>query len=91
MALYKNTTPSEKRYYGVTFKPGETHNVPGYIHAKGMQRVASMPKSTSSTNSTAKSEQKTSSDKKTSVDKKESDDDKNESKTTISKEEKSNG
>lgn len=29
---YKNTSLATKVFYGVTFKPGETHTVPGYIN-----------------------------------------------------------
>ena len=30
--LYKNTSNVTKTFHGVTFKPGEMHNVPGYIY-----------------------------------------------------------
>lgn len=39
MTAYKNTSNSIKTFYGVTFKPGETHEVPGYINAVYMVRV----------------------------------------------------
>lgn len=29
--IYKNTSRSTKTFYGVTFKPGESREVPGYI------------------------------------------------------------
>lgn len=34
--FYKNTSYSEKTFYGVTFKPGETKEVDGYINNKWM-------------------------------------------------------
>lgn len=32
MLAYKNTSFATKTFYGVTFKPGEIHEVPGYIN-----------------------------------------------------------
>lgn len=32
MIRYYNASHVEKCFYGVTFKPGETHEVPGYIN-----------------------------------------------------------
>lgn len=34
--FYKNTSYSNKTFYGVTFKPGETKEVDGYINTKCM-------------------------------------------------------
>lgn len=40
MPNYKNNSSSVKTFYGVEFKPGEVHYVPGYINAKGINRVS---------------------------------------------------
>ena len=37
--FYKNISYSEKTYYGVTFKPGETKEVKDFINHKLMIRV----------------------------------------------------
>lgn len=34
--FYKNVSYSDKTFYGVTFKPGEVAEVPGYINDKQM-------------------------------------------------------
>ncbi len=34
--FYKNLSYSDKTFYGVTFKPGEVAEVPGYINDKQM-------------------------------------------------------
>lgn len=34
--VYKNISNSKKQFYGVTFKPGETKEVPGYVNDKHM-------------------------------------------------------
>lgn len=39
MPNYKNNSSSVKTFYGVEFKPGEVHFVPGYIRAKGIDQV----------------------------------------------------
>lgn len=44
MLVYKNTSNSVKTFYGVQFKPGETHEVPGYINNPRFVRVESKPK-----------------------------------------------
>ena len=36
---YKNYGLVEQEFYGVTFKPGETHEVPGFIAAKNFVAV----------------------------------------------------
>lgn len=36
---YKNVSYSEKTFYGVTFKPGEIKQVPGYINDLHMIKV----------------------------------------------------
>lgn len=36
--FYKNTSTATKTFYGVTFKPGDTKDVPGYINDKGFVR-----------------------------------------------------
>lgn len=39
--IYKNLSTTTKTFYGVTFKPGEEHEVPGYInHPKFMRLTA---------------------------------------------------
>ena len=43
MYNYINNSSSVKTFYGVEFKPGEVHSVPGYINSKGMCRVAEQP------------------------------------------------
>lgn len=44
MTCYKNISNSVKTFYGVTFKPGETHEVTGHINSPNMIRVKDMPK-----------------------------------------------
>ena len=39
MITYKNIGQSTKTFYGVTFKPGEIKEVPGYINSLCMIRV----------------------------------------------------
>ena len=36
---YKNMTCATKTFYGVEFKPGDEHEVPGFINADGMFRT----------------------------------------------------
>jgi hypothetical protein len=39
--IYKNLSFTTKTFYGVTFKPGEEHEVPGYInHPKFLRLTA---------------------------------------------------
>lgn len=40
---YFNSTRATKTFYGVTFKPGETHTVPGYINVDGFYPVTTTP------------------------------------------------
>lgn len=42
MARYKNTSVTAKTFYGTTFKPGEEHDVPGFINDPKMIRVPSV-------------------------------------------------
>lgn len=42
--IYKNLSSTTKTFYGVTFKPGEEHDVQGYINYPGF---IAMPDSTS--------------------------------------------
>lgn len=42
--VYKNTTLLTKTLYGVEFKPGSTHNVPGYINIPGFVLIKNLPK-----------------------------------------------
>lgn len=37
--IYKNITFATKTFYGVEFKPGEIHHVPGYINDSGMMKI----------------------------------------------------
>lgn len=34
--VYKNISNSKKQFYGVTFKPGEVKEVPGFVNDKHM-------------------------------------------------------
>lgn len=43
---YKNTGITSKTFYGVTFKPKEVKDVPGYINDPGFVRVADSAKVT---------------------------------------------
>lgn len=36
--FYKNISTVKKTFYGVTFKPGDIKDVPGYINDKGFER-----------------------------------------------------
>lgn len=44
MIRYRNTSVAAKTFYGTTFKPGEEHDVPGYINDSAMIRVPCRPK-----------------------------------------------
>lgn len=49
---YKNTSYTEATFYGITFKPGEIKDVPGYInnpHFIRVENVQNTPVSNSST------------------------------------------
>lgn len=39
--IYKNLSRATKTFYGVTFKPGEVHEVPGYINCTKFVRCSS--------------------------------------------------
>lgn len=41
--FYKNTSFATKTFYGVSFKPGEIHDVPGYINDPMMIRTKAVP------------------------------------------------
>ena len=41
--LYKNISLTQKTFHGVTFKPGEVKEVPGYINNRGFIPVDEMP------------------------------------------------
>lgn len=41
--LYKNISLSVKTFYGTEFKPGETHEVPGYVNDTKMIVVDKKP------------------------------------------------
>ena len=90
MITYKNISVSTKTFYGVTFKPNDIKEVPGYINDKGMVRVLSsvkkeVPEKKRSYNK--KSSTITESQPKDST----STEDKNNNITTINKEETLNG
>lgn len=40
MFYYKNISVTTKKFYGVTFKPGEVNSVPGYINDSNFIRVS---------------------------------------------------
>lgn len=42
--IYKNISTFRKTFHGVTFNPGETKAVPGYINDMSFIRVSSLPK-----------------------------------------------
>ena len=46
--LYKNTSCSEKTFHGVTFKPGEVHDVSDYINNIAMIPVSELSIETNS-------------------------------------------
>ena len=57
MIRYRNLSVVSKSYYGVTFRPGEVKEVPGYIHSRYFERVTDTkeePKTSESTKSTRK-------------------------------------
>lgn len=44
MLVYKNNSKVTKTFHGVTFKPGEVKECPGYINDVTFIRLSSMPK-----------------------------------------------
>lgn len=44
MPRYRNTSVTAKTFYGTNFKPGEEHDVPGFINDPKMIRVPSKSK-----------------------------------------------
>ena len=44
MLVYKNNSISVKTFYGVTFRPGDIKEVPGYINSNKFIRMKSVPK-----------------------------------------------
>lgn len=42
--IYRNTSTSVKTFYGVTFQPGDVHEVAGYINDPAMMKLNEMPK-----------------------------------------------
>lgn len=42
--FYRNTSDVKKTFHGITFKPGEVKDSPGYINDPKFERVESMPK-----------------------------------------------
>lgn len=53
--IYKNTSTIQKTFHGVTFKPGDIKEVPGYINDRGFVRVAELPKEPPKRKESAKS------------------------------------
>lgn len=43
MFIYRNNSHTTKTFHGVTFKPGDTKECPGYINNKYFVRMKSMP------------------------------------------------
>ena len=39
--IYKNTSYATKTFYGIKFKPGEEHEVPGHINDPKFMRISS--------------------------------------------------
>lgn len=55
--VYKNISTSRKQFYGVTFNPGETKEVPGYVNDTHMV-VSTLPKVEKDTKVSKQSTQK---------------------------------
>lgn len=69
MFRYKNLSLATKTFYGVTFKPGEEHDVPGYINVSKFIRVDNkeVSKKPASAASTIKKDEKKLDNKKLDV------------------------
>lgn len=69
MFRYKNLSLATKTFYGVTFKPGEEHDVPGYINVSKFIRVDNkeVSKKPASPASTIKKDEKKLDNKKLDV------------------------
>ena len=69
MFRYKNLSLTTKTFYGVTFKPGEEHDVPGYINVSKFIRVDTkeVSKKHASAASTIKKDEKKLDNKKLDV------------------------
>lgn len=50
---YKNTSYTEATFYGITFKPGEIKDVPGYINNPHFIRVENVQNTSVSNSSTS--------------------------------------
>nr|DAF92943.1 MAG TPA: hypothetical protein [Siphoviridae sp. ctX5W26] len=57
MIRYRNLSVVSKSYYGVTFRPGEVKEVPGYIHSRYFE-VVTDTKEESKTSESTKSPKK---------------------------------
>lgn len=53
--IYKNLSRTTKTFYGVTFKPGEEHEVPGYINHPKFLRLATFSSEPAEEQTTSKS------------------------------------
>lgn len=55
--IYRNMSHATKTFYGKTFKPGDEHEVPGYINCPGFFRMSEFSKTAQKEKSTAKKEE----------------------------------
>ena len=58
MIRYRNLSVVSKSYYGVTFRPGEVKEVPGYIHSRYFEVVADTKEESKTSESTKSSKKK---------------------------------
>ena len=58
MIRYRNLSVVSKSYYGVTFRPGEVKQVPGYIHSRYFERVTSTKEESKTSESTKSTKKK---------------------------------
>ena len=97
--FYKNTSKSVKTFYGITFKPGDIQDVPGYTNHPKMIRVTEKLKQVTKIKEVSKSPAKpvqSNSDKGSKIESESKDVDKNQDKSIQSskienKEENPNG
>lgn len=67
--IYKNLSRTTKTFYGVTFKPGEEHEVPSYINHPKFLRLTTFSSEPAEEQTTSKSttEKKSETSKKTTT------------------------
>lgn len=58
MIRYRNLSVVSKSYYGVTFRPGEVKEVPGYIHSRYFEVVTDTKEESKTSESTKSSKKK---------------------------------